>query len=421
MSAMLVTVGGSTEPTLHAIRAERPDAVIFFASTGSRKEVFEAILPELKHAPAHGLVVTEDHERLDVCIAALLRGVPRQMKALGLHEAWPALVAYTAGTKTMAAATVWASSRFPCRFIYVGAQPGGRDKNGLGIVRSGEEKTVETINPWNEMAWYEVQRAFLLFNKAQYAAAADEIADVSQRMDESPLRRMLSGLGGLFQGYHAWDVFDHRRAVWLFGKHHSSFLDAARVHEAIFPGISAFAEEAARQFRRLRETAPPAAGFEPLVLDLLANAKRRAEIEHKYEDAIARCYAAIEKFAKARLQSEHGIDPDGADPDTIPPPHREEYVRRYQDNKGRIRFGLIAAFELLKAVDDPVGLRFREREKEIRSHLDHRNQSILAHGITPMKKEQFSALFEDALFLMNKREDDLIVFPRFVNAAGAVG
>lgn len=55
-----------------------------------------------------------------------------------------------------------------------------------------------------------------------------------------------------------------------------------------------------------------------LLLDLLANAVRRAEMEFKYDDAVARFYIAAEKLTKTRLQVAHDIDNSDADPDVIP-------------------------------------------------------------------------------------------------------
>jgi hypothetical protein len=152
---------------------------------------------------------------------------------------------------------------------------------------------------------------------------------------------------------------------------------------------------------------------------LLANALRRAEMEQKYEDASARCYAAIEKFGKYMLNLKFGINNNAAQPEQIPAFLREEYVSRYlfrfDENDGsvteKLRFGLAATYKLLAALDHVLGKRYIEREKVIQNHLESRNHSILAHGIDPVSRHEFEALFDDALYLLNLDRDNIARFP----------
>jgi len=410
-TAMLATVGGSPEPILKAIRQEQPGVVIFFASHESRDEVFTKILPQIENAPPHGLVITDDEQDLGHCAFALLEEVPRELKKLGLNTRWPELIAYTGGTKTMSAAAVWASSHYPCRFLYVGAETAGRNRGGLGVAITGKEKLIDVQNPWNEVAWHEARRAFGLFNAAQYATAARELDHVREHLDNAELKYFLESLSDIFHGYHAWDIFNHRQAVRLIGKRFQSFRDTAAAHEKLFPALRAFADEVSRQFSALKPLADDVNAYTEMAMDLLANAKRRARLEQKYEDATARCYAAIERFGKGRMKENHSINPDDVDAERLPDELRDEYVRRHTNEKGKIQIGLMAVYRLLKVLQDPVGLRFKEREMEIRSHLDQRNQSILAHGTRPMDQEKFTALFQDALYLIESAPQDLVRFP----------
>ena len=74
------------------------------------------------------------------------------------------------------------------------------------------------------------------------------------------------------------------------------------------------------------------------MLDLIANADRRARIEGKYEDAVARLYSALERGAKFRLQRQYAISTEDVKPARLPEALRDEYVQKYGDIRhGKIR------------------------------------------------------------------------------------
>ena len=157
-----------------------------------------------------------------------------------------------------------------------------------------------------------------------------------------------------------------------------------------------------------------------LVWDLLSNALRRAELEGKYEDAVARCYSAIEKWGAFILKNKHGISSSDARPELLPESIRKEYIKRYNIRyevgdgrvEERISFGLGATYRLLNILGDPLGRRFKERA-DITRHLAARNETILAHGTVPATSKDFYALFKDALFLLDCSKEDLVRFPTF--------
>jgi len=83
------------------------------------------------------------------------------------------------------------------------------------------------------------------------------------------------------------------------------------------PGLKDFASQTAECFEFLKCVNPNQLSW-TLVWDLLANARRRAELEMKYEDALVRCYSAIEKAAKHELLKSHGIDNSAAAAEQVP-------------------------------------------------------------------------------------------------------
>ena len=54
--------------------------------------------------------------------------------------------------------------------------------------------------------------------------------------------------------------------------------------------------------------------------DLIANARRRAEFENKYDDAVARLYRSMEAIAHYQLKSCHDINSSDVSEKLLPDP-----------------------------------------------------------------------------------------------------
>lgn len=420
--SMLISVGGSPDAIVKSIEMNRPETIVFFVSRGSYEFVTQKILPAVQTAlgriPPHEIVVTPDAQDVGESTFTLLREVSVALRKLGLDAEWPELVDFTGGTKPMSAALVWAASRFPCTFSYIGSDsPESRTKDGLGIVIGGEERCLLRENPWNAIAYYDVQQAVALFNGGQYANAVAALDDVIVRVSDPHRNRLLAVVCNIWRGYTAWDVFDHCTAVREFGANAQVLADLAPPEESLWPGLSDFAEASLECYKILQQVV----GKKPEMLswanihDLLANAARRARLEHKYEDATARCYSAIEKYGKHALQLRCGINNSKCRPEQLPETLHAEYVRLYTSEKdaATLSFGLQATYRILVEVGDSVGLRFMEVKSDLDKLLPLRNNSILGHGCIPIKSENFEKLFDTALRLMDLDESELTQFPQF--------
>lgn len=366
--------------------------------------------------------MTPDAQQVGESAFCLLNEVPRALRKFGETElSWPELVDYTGGTKSMSAALVWASSGFPCRFSYIGSNsPEARSRGGVGIVLDGRERCFIRENPWDRVGYFEARAALTLFNRAQYANASSLMKSLRDRVDEEKARFVLELLAVIFNGFSAWDVFNHKKARNFLNDTNLRNLKAVCESNKYLPSLKQFLEETEIAAETLKGIKPGILSRN-LVWDLLANAHRRAEMEKKYEDACARCYASIEKLGKYILQNEHGINNNDARPEHLPESLRNEYVSRYAIRRelpdGTIRetisFGLGAIFRLLDELGDNLGRRFRERRQVITEHLSARNESILAHGTVPATRADYRELFNDSLYLLDCAESDLVQFPHF--------
>jgi CRISPR-associated protein (TIGR02710 family) len=159
--------------------------------------------------------------------------------------------------------------------------------------------------------------------------------------------------------------------------------------------------EATDSFRKLHSV---------LVTDLLSNARRRYR-QHKYDDAVARLYRALEMVGQVAFEQRTGCSTSRVDEEKIPALLREEYTARYgYKEAGKLKLGLFATFNVLAEMGDSAGLAFRNNERELRKLLDARNLSILAHGKNPVERETYESLesFMVKLFQIG----DFIEFPQ---------
>ena len=76
-------------------------------------------------------------------------------------------------------------------------------------------------------------------------------------------------------------------------------------------------------------------------------------------------------------------------------------------DEGKIRIGLIKDFELLDALDDDLGKYFAENRNRINNLTKKRNNSILAHGLESLDKEDFEEFEEVVESLARKLDKDM--------------
>ncbi|HBM15072.1 MAG TPA: TIGR02710 family CRISPR-associated protein [Lentisphaeria bacterium] len=421
MKILLISVGGNQEPVIFSIMNNKPDKIIFFVSEGTREKVTKDIIPavfkESNQIPDFEIIKTPDEQDVGICVKTLLSSVPKAMRKLNIYDRlWPDIVDYTGGTKTLSSSLVWASAKYPCKLSYIGSKDSsGRSKDGLGIVQTGREYLLLIENPWDKIAYFEVESAMLLFNKCQYASSASILRSIVEKISDERLKVLVSSLCEVVEGYAAWDAFDHFKARRLLESNREKLTSFTDLEQILIPGLKPFIEQMIENIEFLRSLNPNKLSW-PILYDLLANSARRAFIERKYEDASARCYAVIEKIAKYELQKTYGINTSNASPELLPEAIRSDYIKKYSikqlDGSEKIQFGAIAAYEILSVLNNTYGKRFNSIAN-IRPHLTERNQSILAHGIQPMDKAKFDNLFLDALKILNISENELIKFPTF--------
>jgi CRISPR-associated protein (TIGR02710 family) len=405
--AILVSLGGSPEPVLYTLGQQQPEYILFFVSAESAGQI-QGIIRELPYQCRDvDRILSPSAEILGDCYRALRDHLATKLAQWGLQPE-ELLVDYTGGTKSMSAALVLATIEQAHRYSYVGGVE--RDKGGVGVVLGGRERMHYIQNPWKEVVQEERKRVSLLFAMARYETARQEIQRMLTHVEDGE-REFWQAMAVLVEGYCDWDNFNPRSAKNKLGRAFNFLKPYARGACGRQPALAQLILDIEAHLEFLGRLTSPDGRDEAYILDLMANADRRATIEGKYEDAVARLYSCLERGAKFRLQRRYRVSTDDVRVDQLPEALREEFAQKYRDpREGKIRLPLSAAYRLLDAFGDELGQRFVVRQGEILKLLSLRNLSPLGHGENPVGQEGYAQFCALLVELLEINEDAL---PKF--------
>jgi len=398
-TAMIASVGRQTEPILKSLEVSQPEHIVFLCSQGTidfAVSVKQQYLEKGHHPASVNYVLIEGqngHESLDSCYESSLKCAAK-IKEIA-PDTQRVLVDYTTGTRSMSAALAIMSIKENFDLVYVGGDL--RDKDGLGIVKSGSEKIHQFQNPWKRLAYLQKQRLIALFNQYQYQAC---LASLKNILEEDALDQQEKAFMLLFQdichGYAAWDRFEHSNALPALLKAQEK-LQASFFTDSRLGSLSEVLKEHIEQLKSLQVLQKKKAEQpDPLRADdLFANAQRRYK-EHKYDDTIARLYRLIEMLGQIDLYKSTEQLAHKYPKSTLPEHLSSDYIQRCTDKEKPefVRLGLKDTYQLLEALNRPIGKRFEDLKDDFNSLMNARNQSILAHGNIPLGKEKADKAFD---------------------------
>jgi len=418
---LVCTVGGSPEPVVAAIKRWHPRRIIFVHSPQTKADIEMKICPKANEEGVgldpgrYDFFELPDAEDFTGCVDRLreLTRVVREWRDRG--EEFQVVVDFTGGTKCMSAALALQASRLPCLFSYVGGTE--RNKSGVGVVVSGAEKVVHSVNPWDALGYQAIEDFIVLFDQCAFAAAARLAEEAKKRVGREDRKRELNVLEQLAEALEAWDRFDHGAAVAALRAVEKGGNDLRAV---LGPGKgSQILDEVLRLARHLKELCASPRPTHHHIVDLLGNARRRWE-EGRLDDAVSRLYRAIEASAQVRLSERHGIDATKR----VPLERIRESLRgtlEMRADEGYVRLGLQDDYTVLAVLGDPLGEKFRQVGlNRPESVLTARNRSILAHGFERVSVSVVEQLWQHALDLAETTEQELPRFPKLSGSAGMV-
>lgn len=405
IQAMIISVGGTSEPLVTTIRHHLPEYVCFFASQGT-VHITTKVREELGESAdtiRFEVELADNENDLLECHARALGAVNR-VKNKGFNKE-SIVVDYTGATKNMSVALALAAIEEGFCFSYIGGSK--RSKGGVGIVESGHEKVYANVNPWDFLAIKERRQISIFFNGSQLKAAREALNDLAERVSER--KSVYKKLMYVADAFYHWDLFRHVDALELFKK--------GKLTDLCDDGDRAIADFARACLVSVTflETMITDSGkgkipCVALALDLYANAERRF-LEGKTDDAVLRLYRLVEMMAQHCLLHTYGIDTGNVQLDKIPHSIRDEYQLKYKDKKsGKIQIPQHAAYTLLKELNDQLGIIYEQHQKQFRDIQSSRNESYLAHGF---KSSQDSVYVKLRDFIVELGTIDVLKPPAF--------
>lgn len=415
---LICSVGSSPEPVVQSIKHWQPSRVCFVHSPQTKDDIGKKIVPKLHDEGVHlvrgqyDFFELADAEDFAACVDRLRELTAEVQKWVNHGEGHQVVVDFTGGTKCMSAALAVHARCWPCSFSYVGGHK--RDKGGVGVVVSGSEKVVHSVNPWDALGYQTIEQFLTLFDEYAFGSAVRIADEAKRRVSQEHRKREFAVLANLARAFDAWERFEHEEVV-------KKLADVEKARNDLRAVLGekkgdAVLREVARLKSHLVKLVGASGPTRHHIVDLLGNARRRRR-EGRFDDAVARLYRAIEATAQLRLAEGHGIETTERVPlERLPAELMARWETRAQD--GHVKLGLQDAYALLSALGDPLGEEFRKRKlHERESALSARNRSLLAHGFEPVSEGVCDDLWRYALALSGVDESELPVFPRLSDGA----
>ncbi len=408
VKALLIAVTDDAPPAVYAINRLKPELLCFFAPESAKSLVESSVQPKIEKMPRKwDWIVTPDAHRFMACYQAVARALPEMMRTWEV-QGGELVVDLTDATPAMAAALSLAALPFASRVVTIGQAAAGSDDEAVTI--EGQTKVWLQGNPWDEAAAHARHEACEQFNRGSFSAAAVLFRQIEARVSggQKPMYRAFADLA---EGYGLWERFQYRQA-WDKLKTAHKALEMASVWGAP-PGLKNLLPVIKQNAGFLEKLVlDPSEVKETLALDLLAHARRRAEVEHDYEAAMVTLVRALEAFAQIQLFKQYKIKTWDLQPEQLPEALRETCRTCFlSDLDGKYKLPLHDQFRTLAGLGSQMGQTYLAQWPKIKPLLDAANQAVLGHGFETLKPERFQQLYDIVVKLTGVQDVSLPKFP----------
>lgn len=410
VKALLVVFTDDAAAAVYVINRLRPEHLCFFLPDRAKTLVESAVQPQVTQMPRRwDWVVTPEPDRLMPSYQTLTRALGDILRAWEVRSG-ELVVDVTGATPAMAGAAVLASVGSSSRVISLGHAPEGTSEDAEVVEVGGTRRVWLQGNPWDEAAGEARREACELFNRGAFVAAATRLRQLELRVSggQKPLYRALADLA---EGYGLWDRFQYRQA-WDKLKTATKALDMASLWggppglkgalAAIKPN-TAFLEKLVLDPQEVKEA---------VALDLLAHARRRAQVDHHTEAAMAVLIRGMEACAQHALFAQYRIKSWDVQPEQLPQALREPCQHCFLDDvDGKYKLPLYAQFRALAGLGHRMGQAYLAQWAGMKPLLDAAGHAVLGHGFEPVKAERFQQLYETVLKVTGIQDQQLPKFP----------
>jgi CRISPR-associated protein (TIGR02710 family) len=379
MKTLILTVGTGrvgqdiANAIIYSISVQNPDMVCLVYSEKSRESTLPFII---KHLEENNITFEmflekeiDDVQKLVSSYGNYVDTVISKKSILQSHIT----VDITSGTKPMSSALLYVA--IEKNIMHISYVTGERGDGGR--VLAGTEKLM-TLSPMKIFTEKKIRLFKEFFNSYKFGAAHDLLG---KELIHPHYVKDVETYKLLANAYAAWDNFDFKIA-------------SEQLNQVDLKNPNKLSEKNINLIKKHKQWLHKLMNSGELIKeyygDLLCNAHRRYE-EKKFDDAVARLYRALEMIAQVDFIQHLGCTTSDVCPELL----SEEELKKIKsrpDYDNKIKLGLFESFKLLESKNIESGKVFSIHKSSFMKLLAIRNNSILAHGITPVKEKSFTEL-----------------------------
>ncbi len=406
--ALVITLTDHPGASVYSINRLRPESLCFVLPESAKPLVESSVQPKIEQMPRRWDWVTlSDAEHFPSCYQTIARSLAQILKGWEVQPG-ELVLDLTEATTAMSGSLVLVTRPFTSRIVSLVSPAEGREGEAVSI--DGQPFIWMQINPWDEAAMVSRQEACDYFNRGAFVAAAGLFRLIEMRVSggQKPLYRAFVDLA---EGYDLWERFHYRQA-WDKLKTSIRALEMASVWGGP-PGLKALLPILKANAGFLERLVLDPAEVKDLVsLDLLANVRRRLDVDRDSERAMVALARALEAIAQGQLFKQYKIKTWDLQPEQLPQALQETCRTCYLDDvDGKYKLPLQSQFRALAGLGDQLGQGFLREWPTMKPLLDAANHAVLGHGFEPIKAERVQQLYGVIVKLSGVSETSLPKFP----------
>jgi len=408
--ALLIAVTDDAAAAVYSINRLKPELLCFFVPESVKELIETAVQPYIVQMPRRwDWVVTTDASRLMSSYQALARTLPDLLHTWDVKSG-ELVMDLSGATPAMTGAMTLAATPYCSRVVTLSPYANDVPSDDERIALDGQERLWIQGNLWDEAAASARRDGCGLFNRGAFVPSTMLFRQLESRVSggQKPLYKALADLA---EGYGLWERFQHRSA-WDKLKTSLKALEMASIWGGP-PELKTLLPAVKQNLGFLEKIIlDPADVKEGIAYDLLAHARRRADVDHHIEAAVISIVRGLEALAQYRLWKHHRIKSWDVQPEQLPQALQESCrICWLDDIDGKYRLPLLTQFRALAGLGDAMGQAYLAQWAKMKPLLDAANHAILGHGFEPIKAERFSQLYEIIVKIAAINEGSLPKFP----------
>jgi len=408
---LIMSVGTSYEPLVLNISLLKPERIHFLYTEQSENildkvaEICKLKMSQIEKSKVNETEPTDIYREIKKCY--LEWGRPERL-----------YIDFTGGTKAMSTAAAMASAVVDVQMIYVGTNKYMQD---FRKPFPGSERLFYISNPMDVFGDLEIEKAYTLFGGFNYSGVCEKLSVLKEEVPDPVVRQELNFVYLLAQTYENWDALEFQDAYQTIMRLNREITRDKKNNRQFV--LADFADKLAGQERTLEALndvytlAREKKNMEilkeiryclPLMFTMYQNADVREEQE-KYDMATLLLYRLLEMIEQRRLAT-YNLFVSRMDYRAIRNVGNDDIETTLTALKNRVcalkeqvfgrcsstylpdQVSLLDGFILLAALGDDIMLGGQDpvkKLKRIRAMVSLRNNSIFAHGLAPVSKDDF--------------------------------